>query len=136
MKNIISLALILTIVSFSSCSKKKNVAPATTTGSTSTIADNEKINVQYRVTSSSGQINVEYITVEDGVAKTNTTKVNRYTFSYSFDWTKHKKLYVSASNTTPSSKEVVVEIYVNGELFRSGKANAAGAVASAEGTVN
>jgi hypothetical protein len=135
MKNIITLALLLSLVSFSSCSKKKNVAPETTTTTTNT-TDNTKINVQYRVSSSSGQIKVQYTTVEDGVIKTNEAEVNRYTFSYSFDWTTKQKLSVSAYNSNPSNKEVVVEIYVNGELFKSGKANAAGAVASAEGVYN
>lgn len=132
MKNIISLALILSIVSFGSCKKKTNVAPEAS--STTTTANPDKITVQYRVSSTSAQVNVQYVTVEDGVAKTVTTKVKRYTFSYSFEWTKKQKLSISAYNTTPSSKEVVVEIYVNGELFKSGQANAPGAVAAAEGT--
>jgi hypothetical protein len=135
MKNIITLALLLTVITFGSCSKKKNVAPETTTSTSTTTTDN-KINVQYRVTSTTGQINVEYTTVVDGTVTTVKTQVSRYTFSYTFDWTKGQKLSVSAYNSTPANKEVVVEIYVNGELFKSGKADLAGTVASAEGVFN
>ena len=134
MKKIITLTLILTTIAFSSC-KKKTTAPESTT-TTSTPVNNNAIKVQYRVTAASGQMNVEYTSVEDGVITTTKTQLNRITFSYSFEWTTKQKLSISASNTTPSGKEVTVEIYVDGVLFKSGEANSPGAVASAEGIYN
>ena len=135
MKKITTLALILTILSFTSCKKKTNepiVAPVTT----STPITEESINVQYRVSSASGNFKVEYTSLEDNKVVITTVEVKKIAFAYSFYWTKKQNLSVKAYNVTPSGKEVLVEIYVNGALFKSGSANAPGATASAEGVYN
>ncbi len=131
MKNIITFALLLTITSFGSC-KKKTTAPESTP-TTTTAPEDKVIKVQYRVSAPSGQMNVQYTFNEGGVVKTETQTFNRLTFSYSFEWITGQNLSISASNATPSGKEVIVEIYVDGVLFKSGEANSPGAVASAEG---
>lgn len=134
MKKIITLALILTIFSITSCKKESTepVAPITT----STPITNESINVQYRVSSASGNFYVEYISLEDNKIVTTTVEVNKIAFAYSFYMNKKEKLSVKAYNVTPSGKEVLVDIYVNGALFLSGAANAPGAIALAEGVYN
>ncbi len=134
MKKITTLALILTIFSFSSCQKKavEPVAPVTTT----TPITEESINVQYRVTSASGNFIVEYTSLEDNKVETTTVEVKKIAFAYSFYWTKKQNLSIKAYNVTPSGKEVLVEIYVNGVFFKSGLANAPGAIAAAEGVYN
>ncbi len=134
MKKITTLALILTIISFSSCKKKavEPVAPVTTT----TPITEESINVQYRVSSESGNFKVEYISLEDNKVVTTSVEVKKIAFAYSFYWTKKQNLSIKAYNVTPSGKEVLVEIYVNGVFFKSGSANAPGATAVAEGVYN
>src|ERR1700740_1512547 len=109
MKNIITLALLLTIISFGSC-KKKATAPETTTTTTMAAAPStETINVQYRGTSTSGPFNVKYTSLEDDNITTTDVEVKKMTFSYSFNWKTKQKLSIKAFNTTPSEKEVVVE---------------------------
>ncbi|HWY11464.1 MAG TPA: hypothetical protein VN026_09070 [Bacteroidia bacterium] len=134
MKKITTLALVLTIISFSSCKKKTPdpVAPITTT----TPITDESINVQYRVSSESGNFKVEYVSLEDNKVVTTDVEVKKIAFAYSFYWTKKQNLSIKAYNVTPSGKEVLVEIYVNGVLFQSGSANAPGATAIAEGVYN
>jgi len=135
MKKLIAFSLVLTIISLFSCNKKNNtVAPE---ANTSTAATDQPINVQYRVTSASGNFNVTYTCLdEDDNVVTKTLSVKKINFTYSFGWTTNKVLGIKASNESPSSKEVLVEIYVNGTLFKSASANAPGAVAIAEGIYN
>ena len=134
MKKITSLALILTVLSFASCKKKtpEPIAPVTTT----TPITEESINVQYRVSGASGNFKVEYRSLEDNKVVTTTVEVKKIAFAYSFYWTKKQNLSVKAYNVSPSGKEVLVEIYVNGVLFKSGAANAPGGIATAEGVYN
>lgn len=134
MKKIITLALILTVISFTSC-KKKTTEPSSSS-TTVAAAPAESIKVQYRVSSASGHFNVEYVSVEDGKATTTSLEVGKIAFTYSFNWTKKQNLSVKAFNSTPSSKEVLVEIYVNDKLFKSGLSNIAGGIAVAEGVYN
>ncbi|MBK7668122.1 MAG: hypothetical protein IPJ32_12760 [Sphingobacteriaceae bacterium] len=129
MKKIITLSLLLTILFFTSC-KKKSTEPIP---STATTVASEDIKVQYRVTSASGHFNVEYVSFEDDKITTTKKDVGSITFTYSFYWVPKQKLSISAINSTPSNKEIKVEIYVNGVLFKSGEAKAVGAVALAEG---
>lgn len=131
MKKITTLALILTVLSFFSC-KKETAQPVVSTSTANETAP-ESINVQYRVSSASGNFNVEYISLEDGNIITTSVDVKKMAFSYSFNWTTKQKLSIKAFNSTPSSKELLVEIYVDGILFKSGSANAPGASAVAEG---
>ena len=134
MKKITTLALILTVLSFTSCKKKtaEPIAPLTTT----TPITEESIKVQYRVSAASGDFIVEYTSLEDNKVVTTTVEVKKIAFAYSFYWTKNQNLHVKAYNVTPSGKEVLVEIYVNGEPFKSGSANAPGAIAVADGVFN
>ena len=129
MKKIITLSLLVTILSFTSC-KKNSTEPAP---SASAPAASEDIKVQYRVTSASGHFNVEYVSLEGDQITTTKKDIGNITFTYSFYWVPKQKLSIRAINSTPSDKEIKVEIYVNGVLFKSGEAKAIGAVALAEG---
>jgi hypothetical protein len=134
MKKIIAFSLILTILSLFSCNKKNNnVAPANNTPAGTT---DSPINIQYRVTAASGNFNVTYTCLEDDKVVTKTMSVKKINFTYSFGWTTNKTLGIKASNESPSAKEVLVEIYVNGNLFKSASANTPGGVAIAEGIYN
>ncbi len=130
MKKLIAFTLVLTALSLISCKKKNNVAPETT--STTEVVD-KPINVQYRVTAASSNFNVEYTYLDGDVVTTKTVLVKKLNFTYSFGWTTNKTLSIKASNESPSGKEVLVEIYVDGVLFKSGLANTPGGVAHADG---
>lgn len=133
MKKIFNLALVLVTIVFVSC-EKRTASPTSSPSSTTTTP--AAIQIEYRVSSESGQINVEYTALEDGVVSTFSKEINRINFSFSFDWVAGKNLSIKASNSTPSGKEVLVEIYVNNVLFKSGLANAPGTIAIAEGIYN
>jgi hypothetical protein len=127
MKKLIAFALVLTTITFVSCTKE---VPAPTP------VTPYAINVEYRVYGESGHLNIEYTAVDNGVVVTPSTLVDRTNFVYNFNWTNHQSLNIKASNATPSGKEVRVEIYVNGVLFKSGAANAPNASAIAQGVYN
>lgn len=134
MKKITTIALILTLISFSSC-KKKTAEPAPITLTEAVIQD-EDIDVQYRVTSASGNFKVEYTAVENDVVTVFTKDVDKYNFTYSFNWQEGKNLKIKATNSIPSAKKLLVEIYVNGVLFKSGMSNTMDGIALAEGVYN
>lgn len=124
MKKFIAFTIILTAL-FTSC--KKEVLPS------SSPVQTHPVHVEYRVFGESGHLNVDYITVDNGVVTHPSILVDRNNFSYSFDWTTNQRLTINASNAMPSGKEVRVEIYVDGVLFKSGSANAPNATATASG---
>ncbi len=133
MKKIITLTFLITLLSFSSC-KKSNPEPSpASTSSAEVVIPDEAIDVQYRVTSASGHFKVEYTALDGNTVTVFTEEVSKYNFTYSFNWVKDKNLRIKAYNITPSSKKVLVEIYINGILFKSGMANAMDQVALAEG---
>lgn len=132
MKKITTLALILTFFSFTSC-QKKNAEPVPAPSTTETVIPDETIDVQYRVTSASGSFKVEYTALENDVVTVFTKDVGQSNFTYSFNWVENKNLTIKASNSTPSTKRILVEIYVNGKLFKSAQTNTSGGIALAEG---
>jgi hypothetical protein len=132
MKKITIIALILTIISFSSC-KKKTTEPAPAPSSTEVVIPDEAIDVQYRVTSASGNFKVEYTALENDIITVFNKDVSKANFTYSFNWVEGKTLSIKASNTTPSTKKLIVEIYVNGALFKSGQTTTMDVAAFAEG---
>lgn len=127
MKKFLASAIVLTSLAFVSCRKETVVGPVVYPAPVS-------INVEYRAYAESGHINLEYTSPDAGsAAVTTNSQVDRTTFSYAFTWTSRQSLSIKASNAVSSGKEVRVEIYVNGQLFKSGQANAPGATATAEG---
>lgn len=126
MKKYISIAVLLVSVAFVSCRKETVtgplVAPAPTT-----------INVEYRVFCESGHMNVEYTMNDNGVVTQPSVQIDRTNFSQSFNWTTGQTLSIKASNSIPSAKQVIVEIYVNGTLFKSGQAGSPNEEAIASG---
>jgi hypothetical protein len=127
MKKFLSITLILTTFAFVSCRKETVVGPVVYPAPVS-------INVEYRAYAESGHITLEYTSPDGNSASVTTnSQVDRTTFSYAFNWTSRQNLSIKASNSISSGKEVRVEIYVNGQLFKSGEANAPGATATAEG---
>lgn len=133
MKKIITLSIVFAALSFSSCKKSNPEPNPTPTSSEEFVIPDEAIDVQYRVTSASGHFKVEYTALDGNAITVFTEEVKKYNFTYSFNWVKDKSLRIKAYNVTPSSKKVLVEIYVNGRLFKSGMVNATDQFALAEG---
>jgi hypothetical protein len=133
MKKIITLTFLIAILSLTSCKKKASEPSPTATSSNELVVPDESISVQYRVTSASGHFNVEYTALDGNTITVFKDEISKSTFTYSFYWVKDKNLRIKAYNITPSTKKIIVEIYVNGVLFKSGSANQMDQVALAEG---
>jgi hypothetical protein len=126
MKNILALVLFISASFFVSCSKEEIPAPAVPSAT-------HQVQVEYRVTSVSGHFTVEYMAKEGNVMVSKTETIDRTNFSTAFTCNSGEMLSIKAWNTTPTAKEVKVEIYVDGILFKEGSANTPGATAAAEG---
>jgi len=120
------LSVCATIVLFS-CSKEEvtPTAPITTS-----------VQVEYRVSASSGNVTVYQDVPVAGQSALSEEKitVNRMTYSYTMNVVSGTIVNLRATNTNPGPEEVISEIYVNGNLLASGSANAPGAYATASGT--
>lgn len=126
MKKFLAIAVVLSTLVLVSCNKETTPGPVVSASPTD-------INVEYRVYGESGHLNIQYIMSENGQVSNPTMLVDRTNYSISFNWKSGQELSVSASNATPSGKEVKVEIYVNGTLFKTGLANTPNTVATAAG---
>ena len=97
-----------------SCSKKDEVKPTNAPTAVTTI------NVEYRITSVSGQVGVDYIAPNaSGDLQVLHMDVNRTSESISFSYNSGNGFSVTAYNLNPSHDVVQVEIYVNGVLKTS-----------------
>lgn len=119
------LPLVFTLL-FASCGKDE-VSPSTPGNTTSTV------HVEYRVSAQSGNMTIYQLVPVQGATIEEKVEMNRTTYSYEFDVYSGTQVRLMATNTVPSSDEVIVEIYVNGVLLTSASANAPGADALAEG---
>lgn len=124
MKKILASLAIVSTVFFASC--QKNEVPGTTGSAT-------PISVEYRVTSVSGHVTVDYLSpVNNQMSETKQT-VDRTNFSVTFNSAAGTFLQLKAYNAIPSHDQVTVEIYVNGVLYQTGQTDTPGGVADAEG---
>lgn len=127
MKRIFPFLLLFLSLAFVACEKQELPAPNT---NNTTVP----VSVEYRITAVSGHMNIQYQAPDaNGNMETKINTIDRTNFSFKFDMTPGKSLKVSASNAIPSGDEVHAAIYVNGQLFREGFANAPGTTAVAEG---
>lgn len=97
-----------------SCSKKDEVKPTNVPAAITTL------NIEYRITSVSGQVGVDYIAPNtSGDLQVLHKDVNRTQETISFSYNSGNAFSVSAYNLNPSHDVVQVEIYVNGVLKAS-----------------
>lgn len=136
MKNLFILSLSIVTLSMASC-KKEEVKPVTTPSSTTTVvpATQRDITVKYVVYAVSGDFKMRALVPVNGKLTEEIYTINRLQQEVEFDFKSGNKFMVEAVNSTPSVDEVIVEIYVDGKLFKSASANAPGAIAHAEGYV-
>ncbi len=125
MKKFLTLAVVLTSFVLVSCKKEAAPLPVVTVPT--------DINVEYRVYGESGHLNIQYTMPDNGQITNPSMLVDRTNYSVAFNWKSGQELSISASNATPSGKEVKVEIYVNGTLYKTGLANSPNAIATATG---
>lgn len=131
-KNVFFALTILTALTFmTSC--EKEVAPVNNTNPVGSTTVRE-IKVDYAIHSVTGNIEVVALVQEtDGLVE-KTFVVNRLNETITFYCKSGQLLSVKARNINPSHDEVLVSIFVDGNLFRSGSANSAMTWAVASGT--
>lgn len=124
---------ILTALTFmTSC--EKEVAPVNNSNPVGSTTVRE-IKVDYAIQSTTGQVEVlAYVLNEDGELVEKSFEVNRLSETITFYCKSGQLLSVKARNINPSHDEVLVSVFVDGVLFRSGSANSAMTWAVASGT--
>jgi hypothetical protein len=111
MKRLILSFALLTSVLAVSCKKENEVKPEGAPAAPGTV------NIEYRIQSVSGHVNVDYIgTDAAGVLGMIHAEVNRTEESFKFSYNTGNSFSISASNATPSHDVVQVQVYVDGVL--------------------
>ena len=130
MKNL-TLALGSFALLFASCSKQPVTNPATGNNT------QHDVNIEYRITDISGNVSVEYIAPQQGTNAliTQTAVINKTYETISFTAKNEQVFSIEAKNTNPSTQDITVDIYVDGQLFKSGSLNHTTMTASASGRV-
>jgi len=131
MKNTLYLSLFLVSFVFTSCQKEETPVvqnPAT--------VSQRDITIDYHIYAASGSFKTTYLFPNGDKMELTSLNGNRIDQTITFNWKSGNTFSLEAANASPSSDEVVVEIFVDGVLFKSATANAPGAVAKAEGFVN
>ena len=128
-KTLFALSVITTFV-FTSCQKE-----AVNPGNTNATAPHT-ISVEYRVHNETANVTLEMLAPKSGInsLQTQTVTVNHNDYSLTFSTPNNTFLSLKAWNTNPSTKDITVEIYVNGNLFKSGTLDHTTASASVSGT--
>jgi len=126
-------ALILTTITafvLTSC-QKEVINPNT---SNTPVA--KDIMVEYRVYSESGnvQVEMEIPANHNTIMQKTIVEVNRNDYSYEFFWKSNTHFSVSSWNTNGLNKDITVEIYIDGILFKSATRDHTTGIASASGT--
>lgn len=129
-----SILAISSIFMMTSC--EKEVTPVNNTNPVGSTTIRE-VKVDYAIHSTTGQVEVlAYVLNEDGELVEKSFEVNRLSETITFYCKSGQLLSVKARNINPSHDEVLVSIFIDGNLFRSGSANAAMSWAVASGTPN
>ena len=130
MKKLIFLLAIGSSVALTSC-QKEVIQPANPNPIVA-----QDINVEYRVYCESANVTLEILTPKQGQTnlETETVNINRNDYSFSFTTQNNTFLSMKAWNTNPGMKEITVEIYVNGNLFKSATLDHTTSTASVSGT--
>ncbi|MCX6294968.1 MAG: hypothetical protein NTX97_02690 [Bacteroidetes bacterium] len=109
-KIFVGIALLVSVLMVS-CSKKNDAKPQTAASDVTTI------NIEYRIQSASGHVNVDYIAPNsNGELEMTHAEVNRTEETINFTYATGNVFSVSASNLVPSHSVVQVQIFVNGIL--------------------
>ncbi|MFL5762491.1 MAG: hypothetical protein ACJ77K_01035 [Bacteroidia bacterium] len=111
MKKLILSFVVLTSVLATSCKKESEVKPEGTPASPRTVS------VEYRISSVSGHVNVDYTGVDaTGNLADLHAEVSRNEESFKFSYQSGHSFSISAQNVTPSHSVVQVQVYLDGVL--------------------
>lgn len=137
LKLITHACLFLLFLAYLSSCKKEEVKPVTAETEVVTPSAPKAISIEYRIYATSGHFRVTYSAPNAAGDKleVNNVTIDKMQHNIVFDYWTGNKFKVEATNSTPSVKEVTVEVYVNGILYNSGIANSPNGVASAEAMV-
>jgi hypothetical protein len=129
--------LFLLFMAYLTACKKEEVKPVTEEATVITPEAPKSITVTYKIYAVSGNFNVTYSAPNAAGNKLESTTVaiNKMQHDIEFVWKTGNRFKVQASNVNPSTKEVTVEVYINGILYNSAIANSPNAVAAAEAFV-
>jgi hypothetical protein len=130
MKNI-TIILALAVAFLSSC--EKEIPPVTTNTNSTTTPAIKDITVEYSIYAASGNFDLVYVTMVDGVLKEQSERLTKMNHSITFTTKSQQLISVKARNTSPSHDEVTVSIYVDGNLFKSNSTTTINAWAVASG---
>ncbi|HYG49684.1 MAG TPA: hypothetical protein VD905_02225 [Flavobacteriales bacterium] len=129
------IGLFLLFIAFLTGCKKEEVKPASEPTVQVQNSQEHIITVEYKVYAESGNFIVKYVAPEANKLKTYQTAINRNEHVIGFDWVNGSTFELEAYNASPSTKQVTVEIYINGILYSSAVANSPNGVASAKAVV-
>lgn len=130
MNKSIVLILSLGLILLSSC--EKEVTPVNPTNTTPPAVRN--ISVDYSISAVSGDMKIVALVPDaNGVLVETTLNINRQSHTIHFETKSQQELILKAINTNPSHDEVMVTIYVDGNIFRSNSTTAANGWAVAKG---
>lgn len=129
--------LFLLFMAYITSCKKEEVKPIIEETAVITPQTPKSITVTYKIYATSGNFNVTYSApnATGDKLESNTVTINKMQHDVEFVWKTENRFKVQASNVNPSTKEVIVEVYINGILYNTAIANSPNAVAVAEAMV-
>jgi hypothetical protein len=119
---------------FASCTKQNMTGNGVGAGSNSAQRD---IQVEYRITDVSANVEIEYSFPKTGTQQLFTKKevLNKTYTSIAFTYKSNNFYSITARNVDPSLNNITVDIYIDGQLFKTGTLDHTTLTASASGKV-
>ncbi|HEY6162902.1 MAG TPA: hypothetical protein VI112_16855 [Bacteroidia bacterium] len=117
---------------FTACTKQNMCGNGT--GSNPSPRD---IQVEYRITDASANVEIEYSFPKVGTQTLFTQKevINKTYKSIAFTFKSNNFYSITARNVDPSTSNITVDIYIDGQLFKTGSLDHVTLTASASGKV-
>jgi hypothetical protein len=130
MKNIL-IILALGVATLNSCKKEESPIIPEETNNTNV----SEVPVTYEIYAASGNVEVVYLTFENGISMEKTEIISRMNHSISFTSQSQEKYSIKARNVNPSHDEVIVTVKLNGNLTASNSTTTINEWALVSGTV-
>jgi hypothetical protein len=126
----LAIVLAFTSLLFASCTKKESPV------SSSTTCVDRAISVEYRITSVSANVSIDYIApTTNGSLAMQSGIINKTYSVIQFNSRSNNFFSIAAKNVNVSTQDITVDIYVDGILFKSGSLDHTTMTAAASGKV-
>ena len=125
---VVFFVLLVLAAGFTSCSKE---APAVKAQSIT----NRPVMLEYRITNESGNVGIRYTTYENGVKTVVESEVNRMDESIFLEYPHNATSTIESWNMDGLHNEIILEIFVEGQVIASGSLNYNTNSSKAEGLV-